>query len=258
MAIDQGHDLVSGDPLRRGDDPRRLRTGGISPALPGLRLGRARPERPLVDHRRRLPGRARRERAFSATDVAAIGITNQRETDRGLGRRHRRAALQRHRLAGPPHRRPSAGRCARRGTRRPITRATRPCARPVFLRDEAQVHPRRDRRPATAPHEGEVAPFGTVRHPGCIWKLTGGKVHATDATNACRTIALTTSRPATGRTRSARFSTFPARCSPRSATATANTASRVLNLFGREIPHSRRRGRPAGGDDGPGLVSSRE
>ena len=38
-------------------------------------------------------------------DIAAVGITNQRETARGVGQDHRRAGLQRHRLAGHPHRR---------------------------------------------------------------------------------------------------------------------------------------------------------
>ena len=48
-------------------------------------------------------------------DIAAVGITNQRETDRRLGPSHRRAGLQRHRLAGHPHpgdRRPARARTA--------------------------------------------------------------------------------------------------------------------------------------------------
>jgi glycerol kinase len=40
----------------------------------------------------------------AATDVAAIGITNQRETTVVWDRQDGCAALQRHRLAGPPHR----------------------------------------------------------------------------------------------------------------------------------------------------------
>ena len=47
--------------------------------------------------------RALRLAKLSAGDVAAIGITNQRETTLHLGSRHRQAHRQRHRLAGSPH-----------------------------------------------------------------------------------------------------------------------------------------------------------
>jgi glycerol kinase len=42
------------------------------------------------------------------------------------------------------------------------------------------------RAPAPAPRRGELA-FGTV-DSWLIWNLTGGRVHATDATNASRTL----------------------------------------------------------------------
>ena len=41
---------------------------------------------------------------LSATDLAALGITNQRETIAGVEPAHRPALLQRDRVAGHPHR----------------------------------------------------------------------------------------------------------------------------------------------------------
>ncbi len=52
-------------------------------------------------------------KGIAASDVAGIGITNQRETRGGVGPRYRRTDPQRHRLAGSPHRR--ALPCAERG-----------------------------------------------------------------------------------------------------------------------------------------------
>ena len=43
---------------------------------------------------------------LDAKALAGIGITNQRETTVVWDRAHRQADPQRHRLAGPPHRRP--------------------------------------------------------------------------------------------------------------------------------------------------------
>ena len=61
--------------------------------LSAARLGRARPERDLGDAARRRAARRSRKAGVSARDVAAIGITNQRETtvvwDRATGRADR-------------------------------------------------------------------------------------------------------------------------------------------------------------------------
>ena len=72
--------------------------------LPQAGLGGARPDRDLGAHQRRHPDRARTGRASRAADLAAIGITNQRETTVVWDRRTGRPLLQRHRLAGHPHR----------------------------------------------------------------------------------------------------------------------------------------------------------
>ena len=75
-------------------------------------------------------------RDVDAAQVAAIGITNQRETTLRVGARDRQAAAQRHRLAGPPHRRPL--RRAEGGRARGASsRAHRAGARSVLLGHQA-------------------------------------------------------------------------------------------------------------------------
>ena len=126
--------------------------------------------------------RRRRRRAGSPPS----GITNQRETTLLWETRGRTPRRQRHRLAGPPHRaalrRADAG-----GARAAGARADRPGAGPLFLGDQ-------DRAGcwttspgcAHAPRRARIA-FGTV-DSFLIWRLTGGRVHATDVTNASRTL----------------------------------------------------------------------
>ena len=107
-----------------------------------------------------------------------IGITNQRETTRAVGSRHRQADRQRHRLAGPPH-----GRHLRRAAR---SRATSRCsrARPAWCSTPTSPAPSSNGCSTTcpvrarAPTRGELA-FGTV-DTWLIWNLTGGAVHVTD------------------------------------------------------------------------------
>ena len=135
--------------------------------------------------------------ALTARDIAAIGITNQRETTRHLGSRHRQADPQRHRLAGPAHRR-----CLRRAARkRPRAADRRPrtgllldpyfsATKIAWLLDHVD-----GARAAAEP--GKLA-FGTI-DSFLLWRLTGGKVHATDATNAARTLLLDIWRRRVGR-----------------------------------------------------------
>ena len=72
----------------------------------------------------------------AARDVAAIGITNQRETTVAVGPRDRPADRQRHRLAGPPHR-ADVRRAARRRARRDVRGEDRPGPRRLLLRHQA-------------------------------------------------------------------------------------------------------------------------
>lgn len=122
---------------------------------------------------------------LSATDIAGIGITNQRETtliwDRRTGRAiHRAIVWQDRRTAKACANLVAAGHeelvAERTGLRiDPYFSATKI----AWLLDNVPGA----RRRAEA---GELA-FGTI---DCflLWRLTGGAVHATDATNAARTM----------------------------------------------------------------------
>jgi glycerol kinase len=116
---------------------------------------------------------------------AAIGITNQRETtlvwDRATGRPLHRAIVWQDRR--------TADRCAAlkvAGHEPMVTARTGLLLDPYFSGTKLawlldHIPGARDRARA-----GELA-FGTV-DSWLIWNLTGGKVHATDATNASRTL----------------------------------------------------------------------
>ena len=111
-----GHDLDPRHRVRCRARAGRDRAAGIPPDLSGARAGRARSGGDLDDDRRdraRRDGEGGRRRAATSP---AIGITNQRETTVVWDRADRQADPQRHRLAGPPHRRR-----LRRAARRPAT-----------------------------------------------------------------------------------------------------------------------------------------
>jgi glycerol kinase len=128
------------------------------------------------------------ERAgLGARGIAAIGITNQRETalvwDRATGKPIHRAIVWQDRR--------TAGTCARLkadGAEPLVRRRTGLLLDPYFsatklawLLDHVPDARRRAER-------GELA-FGTV-DSFLLWRLTGGRVHATDVTNASRTLLL--------------------------------------------------------------------
>jgi glycerol kinase len=122
---------------------------------------------------------------LKAKDVAAIGITNQRETtvvwDRATGQAVHRAIVWQDRR--------TADICARlksEGFEPTVSAKTGLIIDPYF--SGTKVAWILDHVPAARKRSeaGELL-FGTV---DCylLWRLTGGKVHATDATNASRTL----------------------------------------------------------------------
>jgi glycerol kinase len=122
---------------------------------------------------------------IAATDIAAIGITNQRETtvvwDRATGKAIHRAIVWQDRR--------TADICARlkdEGQEPAITAKTGLIIDPYF--SGTKVAWILDNVPGARARamRGELL-FGTV---DCylLWRLTGGKVHVTDATNASRTL----------------------------------------------------------------------
>src|SRR4051812_22646308 len=128
---------------------------------------------------------ALRQANLTAKDIAAIGITNQRETtvvwDRATGKAIHRAIVWQDRR--------TAEICARLkadGHEPVISAKTGLIVDPYFSGTKVawildQVPGARARA-----DRGELM-FGTV-DAYLLWRLTGGKVHATDATNASRTL----------------------------------------------------------------------
>jgi glycerol kinase len=128
---------------------------------------------------------ALRKAGVAARDIAAIGITNQRETtivwDRATGKAiHNAIVWQDRRTASV------CDKLKRAGHEKKVSRKTGLLLDPYFsgtkiawILDNVKGARKRAER-------GELA-FGTV-DTFLIWRLTGGKVHATDATNACRTL----------------------------------------------------------------------
>jgi len=128
---------------------------------------------------------ALRSAKLTAADIAALGITNQRETtviwDRKTGAAISRAIVWQDRRTAGICDRLRKGREASR-----IQKKTGLVVDPYFSGTKVQwlldnVKGARERAVA-----GELA-FGTV-DSWLIWKLTGGKSHVTDASNASRTM----------------------------------------------------------------------
>jgi len=118
-------------------------------------------------------------------DVAAIGITNQRETvvvwDRSTGEPIHPAIVWQDRRTGDVTERLRA-----EGHEPDVRARTGLVLDPYFSGSKIQwlldhVPGARDRA-----NRGELA-AGTI-DTWLVWKLTGGRVHATDASNACRTL----------------------------------------------------------------------
>jgi glycerol kinase len=121
----------------------------------------------------------------SPADVVAIGITNQRETtllwDRRTGRPVHRAIVWQDRR--------TSDRCLdlkRSGAARDVQRRTGLVVDPYFSATKVEWLLRNVRGARALARAGRLA-FGTV-DAWLVWKLTGGAVHATDPTNASRTM----------------------------------------------------------------------
>jgi glycerol kinase len=122
---------------------------------------------------------------LSAPDIAAIGITNQRETtlvwDRATGKPLHRAIVWQDRR--------TADVCARlrnEGVEQEVSEKTGLLLDPYF--SGTKLAWLLDHVPGAraAADAGRLA-FGTV-DSFLLWRLTGGRIHATDATNAARTL----------------------------------------------------------------------
>lgn len=123
----------------------------------------------------------------AVADVAALGITNQRETvvvwDRKTGRPvHRAIVWQDRRTAG------TCERLRREGHEGRVAMATGLLLDPYFSATKISWILDNVEGARTRGQAGELM-CGTI-DTWLIWRLTGGQVHATDATNASRTLLM--------------------------------------------------------------------
>ncbi|PPB80512.1 glycerol kinase [Albidovulum inexpectatum] len=173
------------------------------------------------------------ERAgIDAAEIAAIGITNQRETtlvwDRKTGEPVHRAIVWQDRRTAP-----LCERLRAEGHEPMVTQRTGLLLDPYFSGTKIawileNVEGARARAEA-----GDLL-FGTV-DTYLIWKLTGGRVHATDATNAARTLIYNI--------RAGRWDEdicallgIPMSMLPEVRDCAADFGTTRADLFGREIP----------------------
>ncbi len=131
----------------------------------------------------RVVAEALRKASASGNSIAAIGITNQRETailwDRKTGRPLHKAIVWQDRR--------TADLCLRLKPHEPfVRRVTGLVLDPYFSGTKISWLLKHSPSIASAAKKGRVA-FGTV---DCwlLWRLSGGRVHATDVTNASRTL----------------------------------------------------------------------
>ena len=122
---------------------------------------------------------------ISARDLAGIGITNQRETvvlwERATGKPLGRAIVWQDRRTAP-----LCEDLRARGLEATFTAKTGLLLDPYFSGTKLAWMLNQDAATRTRAEAGELC-FGTV-DSWLIWKLTDGAVHATDATNASRTL----------------------------------------------------------------------
>jgi len=121
----------------------------------------------------------------TAAEIAAIGITNQRETtivwDRATGKAIHNAIVWQDRRTSK-----ICERLKRSGSEALVARRTGLLLDPYFSATKIGWLLDNVRGARKRAEKGELA-FGTVE-TWLIWRLTGGKSHVTDASNACRTL----------------------------------------------------------------------
>lgn len=164
--------------------------------------------------------------------VVAIGITNQRETtlvwDRESGRAiHNAIVWQDRRTSALCHD------LAADGLEEEVTARSGLLIDPYFSATKAawildQVPGARDKAKT-----GALA-FGTV-DSFLLWRLTGGKVHATDATNACRTNLFNIHRQDWDE-ELLRIFNVPKAMLPRVLDCAADFGETIADLFGQPLP----------------------
>ena len=143
--------------------------------------------REIFETQRDVARDALRKSGISTKDLLALGITNQRETtilwERATGRPIHRAIVWQCRRTAP-----LCDRLRADGVERLVRAKTGLVLDAYFSGTKIRWLLDEVAGARTRAERGDLA-FGTV-DAWLIWKLTGGGVHATDATNASRTLCL--------------------------------------------------------------------
>ena len=254
LALDQGTTSSRAILFDRVRHRASVRPSGSSHQIyPAPRLGRARPHGDLGHPERAWPGKCSRSWASSPQQVAAIGITNQRETtvvwDRATGRPiHNAIVWQCRRTAG------ICDELKARGLEPMIRERTGLVLDAYFSGTKLKWildHVRR--APGSGPREGELL-FGTV-DTWLIWNLTRGAVHATDYSNASRTMLFNIQELRWDPEILAALDIPAAHAAGGQALQRRSSATPTAQTFGgAAIPIAGRRRRPAGRPVRPGLL----
>ena len=255
LALDQGTTSSRSILFDRGGPARRGRRSASSRSLSRAPAGSSTTRRKSGPRRLRRSPRCLRARGATPADVAAIGITNQRETTVLWDRRRARRGA-RHRLAGSTHRRRCARHMQARGLESEVTRRTGLLLDPYFsgtklawLLDNVPGARARAER-------GELA-FGTI-DSWLVWKLTRrrgatSRTHPTPAARCCSNLATAD----VGRVMLEHVAHPARRAAARSCRRSPARDAPIAMLGGARGPDRRHRRRPAGGAVRPGLLRAR-
>lgn len=166
-----------------------------------------------------------------AANVAAIGITNQRETvviwDKATGRPIHNAIVWQDRRTAP-----LCQKLKKQGLETKFTRKTGLLLDPYFSGTKIAWMLDKVRGARKRAEKGELL-AGTI-DSFLIWRLTGGKVHATDATNASRTLVYNIAENAWDGELLAILN-IPAKMLPEVKDCADDYGATEKNLFGAEI-----------------------
>jgi glycerol kinase len=172
------------------------------------------------------------EKVGGAGNIAAIGITNQRETtivwDRKTGAPVHKAIVWQDRRTSET--------CAglrEAGHEKRVQETTGLLLDPYFSATKIAWILDRDPALRTRAEKGELA-FGTIE-TFLIWRLTGGRTHISDITNASRTLLFDINKRAWSDEMCALFK-VPRALLPQVRACDAHFADTDASLFGRAIP----------------------
>ena len=230
-----------------GADDRRRGAAGIRPASIRPRAGSsttprrsgARRSRPAREALAKAGARARRGRRPSASPTSA------RRRWSGTARPASRSTTPSSGRTGAP---PSSAQQLRAEGHEPLGRRRAPacCSTPISRRPRSPGCSTTCRARARAPSAASSPSARSTRF--LLWRLTGGAVHATDATNAARTLLFDIRTRRSGTTSCWRCSACRARCCREVRDCAGDFGVARRRAFRRADRDPRHRRRPAGGD----------